>query len=107
VIGLYPNLLPQEYRNRLEYPERVPELEGHEVEHGLLALIEYLTQKRNELMKKEELVTTAIVEGCQTIRSKKQLSQIIDTTLLKCYLQVGCCCFFFGFCFHGFAYVEQ
>lgn len=89
VIGLYPNLLPQEYRSRLEYPEKVPDLEGHEVESGLLALIEYLTQKRNELVKKEEVVTTAIVEGCTTIRSKKQLSQIIDTTLLKCYLQTN------------------
>ena len=64
-------------------------LTGHEIESGLLALIEYLTQKRNELMKKEEIQTTAIVEGCTTIRSKKQLSQIIDTTLLKCYLQVS------------------
>ena len=40
-------------------------------------------------MKKDEVVTTAIVEGNTTIKSKKQLSQIIDTTLLKCYLQVG------------------
>ena len=89
VIGLYPNLLPQDFRSKLEYPERVPDLEGHEIESGLLALIEYLTQKRNELMKKDEVVTTAIVEGNTTIKSKKQLSQIIDTTLLKCYLQVG------------------
>ncbi|KAK7506799.1 hypothetical protein BaRGS_00001650, partial [Batillaria attramentaria] len=89
VIGLYPNLLPQDYRNKLEYPEKVPELEGQEVESGLLALIEYLTQKRNEVMKKDEVITTAIVEGNTTIRSKKQLSQIIDTTLLKCYLQTN------------------
>ena len=89
VIGLYPDLLPKDFRDKLEYPERVPVLEGNEVESGLLALIEYLTQKRNELMKKDEVITTAIVEGNTTIKSKKQLSQIIDTTLLKCYLQVG------------------
>lgn len=35
------------------------------------------------------MTTTAIVEGNKTINSRKQLSQIIDTTLLKCYLEVG------------------
>ena len=44
VIGLYPNLLPQDFRNQLEYPDRLPELEGGELEKGLLALIEFLTQ---------------------------------------------------------------
>ena len=43
VIGLYPNLLPQEYRNELEYPDKVPELEGIDLENGYLSLIEYLT----------------------------------------------------------------
>jgi hypothetical protein len=48
-------------------------------------------QKRKEILKGpgKEIETTAIKEGNITIRSKKQLSQIIDTTLLKCYLQVG------------------
>ncbi len=36
----------------------------------------------------KEMVSSAIVEGNVTIKSKRQLSQIIDTTLLKCYLQV-------------------
>ena len=44
VIGLYPNLLPQDFRNQLEYPDKLPELEGVELEKGLLALINYLTQ---------------------------------------------------------------
>ena len=35
-----------------------------------------------------EMISSAIVEGNVTIKSKRQLSQIIDTTLLKCYLQV-------------------
>ena len=44
VIGLFPNLLPQDYRNQLEYPDRLPELEGGELEKGLLALVEFLLQ---------------------------------------------------------------
>lgn len=47
-------------------------------------------QKRKEVSKdiNKEIETTAIKEGDVTIKTKKQLSQIIDTTLLKCYLQV-------------------
>ncbi|XP_023931071.1 vam6/Vps39-like protein [Lingula anatina] len=92
VIGLYPNLLPSEFRNKLSYPDKTPDLSGGELEKGILALIEYLTQRRNELQKdlsvskEKELVSSAIVEGSTTIKSRKQLGQIIDTTLLKCYL---------------------
>ncbi|XP_078593471.1 vam6/Vps39-like protein isoform X1 [Branchiostoma floridae x Branchiostoma japonicum] len=101
VIGLYPDLLPHDFRAQLAYPSSPPDLSGSELEKGLLALIDYLTQKRNDLMKymSQELGNpTAIVEGSQTgddlsgsstIRSKKQLSQIIDTTLMKCYLQTN------------------
>ena len=32
--------------------------------------------------------STAIFDGGSTIRSRRQLLQIIDTTLLKCYLKV-------------------
>lgn len=47
-------------------------------------------QKRNQLMMDmtKDMVSSAIVEGNTTIKSKRQLSQIIDTTLLKCYIQV-------------------
>lgn len=47
-------------------------------------------QKRNHLVKdmSKEMVSSAIVEGNTTIKSRRQLSQIIDTTLLKCYIQV-------------------
>ncbi|XP_060077097.1 vam6/Vps39-like protein [Ylistrum balloti] len=91
VIGLYPNLLPSEYRSQLEYPNRPPELEGGDLEKGLLALQDYLTQKRVDVCKdiNKEVQTTAIKEGNKTIKSKRQLSQIIDTTLLKCYLQTN------------------
>lgn len=91
VIGLYPNLLPEDYRKKLEYPEKIPAVPGLNDKKGLMPLIEYLTQKRNELMKDadKDMCITAIVEGNVTINSRKQLSQIIDTTLLKCYLQTN------------------
>ena len=44
VIGLYPDLLPPDYRKQLKYPETLAELEGAELERGLLSLIEYLIQ---------------------------------------------------------------
>ena len=42
MIGLYPNLLPQDFRKQLEYPEKLPDLEGSDLEKGLMALIDYL-----------------------------------------------------------------
>ncbi|KAL3874849.1 hypothetical protein ACJMK2_037811 [Sinanodonta woodiana] len=89
VIGMYPNLLPPEFRNQLEYPEKLPELEGGDLEKALLALIDYLTEKRRILSKDKEVLTTAIKEGNKTVKSKDQLGQIIDTTLLKCYLETN------------------
>ena len=75
----------------LEYPSAPTELSGAELEKGLTALIEYLTQKRQDLMKSNHDLNQAstIVEGCATVTSRKQMSLIIDTTLLKCYLQVS------------------
>ena len=43
VIGLYPNLLPSSYQNRLSYPSPPPIIEGLELEDALNALIELLT----------------------------------------------------------------
>lgn len=62
VIGLYPNLLPQEYRNQLSYPEKPPDLEGGELEKALLALQDYLTQVRQSRMGQ-------IVHHCQSIEA--------------------------------------
>lgn len=92
VIGLFPDLLPQVYRDQLKYPDEVPVLSGGVLETGLLALIDYLNQKRHSLINNLEQnanQSTAIVEGNATIESNKQLLQIIDTTLLKCYLQTN------------------
>lgn len=44
VIGLFPDLLPVEFRKQLEYPEMVPILQGKELDLAVLALIKYLTE---------------------------------------------------------------
>lgn len=44
MIGLYPDLLPSDYRRQLHYPNPLPALSGAELEKAHLALIDYLTQ---------------------------------------------------------------
>ena len=44
VMGLYPDLLPTDYRKQLQYPNPLPVLSGAELEKAHLALIDYLTQ---------------------------------------------------------------
>lgn len=44
MIGLYPDLLPADYRKQLHYPNPLPTLSGAELEKAHLALIEYLIQ---------------------------------------------------------------
>uniref|UniRef100_A0A674CP75 VPS39 subunit of HOPS complex n=1 Tax=Salmo trutta TaxID=8032 RepID=A0A674CP75_SALTR len=93
VIGLYPDLLPTDYRKQLHYPNPLPSLSGAELEKAHLALIDYLTQKRSHLVKQlndsDPSTTSPLMEGTPTIKSRKKLLQIIDTTLLKCYLHTN------------------
>ncbi|XP_043119508.1 vam6/Vps39-like protein [Puntigrus tetrazona] len=93
VIGLYPDLLPSDYRKQLHYPNPLPSLSGAELEKAHLALIDYLTQKRSHLVKQlndtDPFTTSPLMEGTPTIKSRKKLLQIIDTTLLKCYLHTN------------------
>uniref|UniRef100_A0A8L0DPN9 VPS39 subunit of HOPS complex n=1 Tax=Oncorhynchus mykiss TaxID=8022 RepID=A0A8L0DPN9_ONCMY len=93
VIGLYPDLLPADYRKQLHYPNPLPSLSGAELEKAHLALIDYLTQKRSHLVKhlndSEPSTPSPLMEGIPTIKSRKKLLQIIDTTLLKCYLHTN------------------
>ncbi|XP_057716221.1 vam6/Vps39-like protein isoform X1 [Corythoichthys intestinalis] len=93
VIGLYPDLLPSDYRRQLHYPNPLPALSGAELEKAHLALIDYLTQKRSHLVKQlndsDPSTTSPLMEGTPTIKSRKKLLQIIDTTLLKCYLHTN------------------
>jgi len=44
VIGLFPDLLPPEQRNKLEYPAPIPELQGKDLEDGLSALVKFLIE---------------------------------------------------------------
>lgn len=122
VIGLYPDLLPLDYRRQLHYPNPLPALSGAELERAHLALIDYLTQvcaclpepwrggfkwcnakyscffglssqKRSRLVKhlndSDPSTTSPLMEGTPTIKSHRKLLQIIDTTLLQCYLHVS------------------
>lgn len=47
VIGLFPDLLPVEFRKKVEYPETVPILQGRDLDLAVLALIKYLTEVIN------------------------------------------------------------
>ena len=49
----------------------------------------FFFQKKKQLNKEKHIAPTAIKEGNTTVKSKEQITQIIDTTLLKCYLQVS------------------
>ncbi|XP_053393314.1 vam6/Vps39-like protein [Mercenaria mercenaria] len=73
VIGLYPNLLPAEFKKKLEYPEALPNLEGSDLEKGLLALTDYLNDKKRMLNKVSKVSKTAIKEGNTRVTSKKSL----------------------------------
>ncbi len=44
VVGLVADLLPEHHRDKLSYPDRLPDLQGKERENAMLALIEYLTK---------------------------------------------------------------
>lgn len=88
VIGLFQDLLPADFRKRLEYPAPPPSLSGSEMEKGYLALTQYLLKKRNYLAKKDE-EDTSLESAEGEIKARKTLRQIIDTTLLKCYLQTN------------------
>ncbi len=91
VIGLFTELLPSEFRNQLQYPDKLPTLQGRDLENGYHALVEYLTSVRHKLDGSSAKIISPvpIKEGCRTVKSKKQLQQIIDTSLLKCYLKIN------------------
>lgn len=69
-------------------------LTGKDLENALNALIEYLTELRSKIyMNTKSNANTAPPSGSQdgevgSQRNITQLLELIDTTLLKCYLQV-------------------
>ncbi|CAH0560450.1 unnamed protein product [Brassicogethes aeneus] len=91
VIRLFPDLLPQQ-TGTPDFPESSRDLTETELETGLLALIDFLTETRlHKLHKKPEANKNATgnLNEKGTSKSTQQLLQIIDTTLLKCYLQTN------------------
>lgn len=93
VIRLFPDLWPQD--GPMSTPTKnssaaavaaktiLPKLVDKDLEMGLLALIDYLIEVRNNLQK--ELSTS---DSKSQQNNTNRLLTIIDTTLLKCYLQV-------------------
>ncbi|XP_011210738.2 vam6/Vps39-like protein [Bactrocera dorsalis] len=82
VIRLFPNLLQDQAHKPTEVAvpaPPTPQLEEKEMENALLALIEFLALARQK----------EVVKLRDTKSTSKSLLSIIDTTLLKCYLQTN------------------
>ncbi|XP_065215173.1 vam6/Vps39-like protein [Planococcus citri] len=81
VIRLFPNFLPQNGPPGSEDStpsEGPPKFQNRDQEKSIMALIEYLTEARLLLMQKKK-----------DPAERDQTLQIIDTTLLKCYLNTN------------------
>lgn len=97
VIGMFPDMVPEEYRNRLQYPYPLPTLSGADLEKALQALVHFLLEIRHQLVgsdsdkgeKSEVLCDNKYPSAATSIKSRHEKLQIIDTTLLKCYLQTN------------------
>lgn len=61
---------------------RLPKLADRDLENGLLALIDYLVEIRSQVGKSQ-------VDSKPFGRNPKTLLSVIDTTLLKCYLETN------------------
>lgn len=89
VIRLFPDLFPndpisKQMNQAFLAKFDIPTLVGKDLELGLLALAEYLTVVRSNLIRQ--------MRGQKTPNDKTLIDlSIIDTTLLKCYLQVKKC----------------
>ncbi|XP_011145192.1 vam6/Vps39-like protein isoform X1 [Harpegnathos saltator] len=94
VIRLFPDLVtPSTNTHELNDPApSLPKLQDHDLEKGLRALIVFLTEVRHKLMAKDKELNKEKngLNGEKNITAvaTEQLLKIIDTTLLKCYLQV-------------------
>uniref|UniRef100_A0A915IVF3 CNH domain-containing protein n=1 Tax=Romanomermis culicivorax TaxID=13658 RepID=A0A915IVF3_ROMCU len=105
VIGLFPDLLPEDVRKSIKYPGPIPtDFAKNERIQGLQALSEYLSMVRTNIAKElenfekrknkftsrdfENLAINAIKDE-KSATQQKNLLQIVDTTLLKCYLQTN------------------
>ena len=80
VISLYPKLLPDAIRLKRKHPAEPPPLTGKPLNTAIDVLTQYLMQQRNRYSK--ALSNKNEFEGPNV-----DMLQIIDTTLLKCYVQ--------------------
>ena len=94
LIAFLPGLLPDAYRAKLNLDEYFPVLDAKEKEDAIACLIDYLQFKRNEFLKDNKtlkddpnFILTPLIEGRIVFKNRLQILQIIDTTLLKCYLK--------------------
>lgn len=94
VIRLFPNLLTSGSTPASTptsagiVPPSFPSLETRDLENGLLALIDYLVLVRFNVMKQMDTKSGSVSDSKQFGKNLSQLLSIIDTTLLKCYLEV-------------------
>ncbi|CAB0045023.1 unnamed protein product [Trichogramma brassicae] len=101
VIRLFPDLVSQTSNlNEPNEPElHSLKLQDRDLESGLLALIDYLTEVRYKLINNKDKEANEKMKGKKinpgeelknmTSVATEQLLKIIDTTLLKCYLQTN------------------
>lgn len=89
LIAFLPGLLPDNYRSKLNLDDYYPSLNPKEQEDAIASLIDYLQFKRNEYLKANDQNFSLIplIEGRPVLKARTQILQIIDTTLLKCYLK--------------------
>jgi len=94
LIAFLPGLLPDAYRAKLSLDEYFPQLDAKEKEDAIACLIDYLQFKRNEFLKDNKtlkddptFILSPLIEGRIVFKNRLQILQIIDTTLLKCYLK--------------------
>jgi len=87
-------LLPDAYRNKLKFDDLYPVFDAKELEDAIEKLIDYLQFKRNEYLKEAKSLNdsanfqiTPLIENRPVLKTRAQILQIIDTTLLKCYLK--------------------
>lgn len=99
VIGLYPDLLPEEFRSKIEYPAAPPELKGDNLDNAIAELAQYLIEVRHQLQSPEPKIQYSSIKGFSHSKEDtteiiynnniEKLKQIVDTTLLKCYLKTN------------------
>lgn len=82
VIRLFPDLLPEDSRKSSMKSPSTLQLDGKDLELGLLALIKYLVEVRFTVQFEKQAKISPM-------KNSNELLQVIDTTLLKCYLQTN------------------